>query len=493
MSADVDTSKLEARSICEHCVGEEYLRAEIQRSGVEEDCSYCDEHAKTITIDELSNYIATALSEHFYRTSDEPEGVDYLLAKEGLWDRAGEPVADVIAQIGEMDNDPAEDVRAVLAEREYDFDEAAAGMEGPFDPEAQYAEGSVRAYELEAQWAYFQKSLQTESRLFNRDAYATLESIFEGLHEHRSANGDAVIVDAGPECALSTLYRARIFQSNAALEKAMARPDLELGPPPPQVAAAGRMNAQGIAVFYGATDQVVALAETRPPVGGKGLVGAFNLIRPVRLLDIEALSRIRVSGSVFDPTFLPALEKAKFLESLSRRISRPVMPDDMPFDYLVTQAIADYLAGRNDPVIDGIIYPSVQSGTARNVVLFHKSARVAKLELPKGTEIRAYSVHSTEEGAEPDYRVWEEVPPEEKKEERAERAFFDPELFLASSFGSMENDVREPALRVDVDSLRVHEIRSVTFVTTEFPVNRHRTEKHVFAVSGDKEDLSDLL
>lgn len=493
MFAEVDTSDLEERSICEHCVGEDYLRAEIQRAGVDDDCSYCDAHAKTITIDELSNYVATGLSEHFYRTSDEPEGVDYLLAKEGLWERAGEPVADVIAEIAEIDNGAAEDVRAVLAEREYDFDEAAAGMEGPFDHEAQYAEGPVRAYELEAQWAYFQKSLQTESRLFNREAYATLESIFEDLHEHRSANGDPVIVDAGPDCALSTLYRARVFQSNAALEKAMARPDLGLGPPPPQVAAAGRMNAQGIAVFYGATDQAVALAETRPPVGSKVLAGAFRLIRPVRLLDIEALSRIRVSGSVFDPTLLPALEKAEFLESLSRRISRPVLPDDMPFDYLVTQAIADYLAGRNDPVIDGIIYPSVQSGRERNVVLFHKSARVAELELPKGTEIRAYSAHSTEEGPEPDYRVWEEVPSEEKEEERAERSFFDPELFLGSSFGSMEKDLREPVLRIDVDSLRVHEIGSVTFVTTEFPVNRHRTEKRVFAVSGDKKDLSDLL
>jgi hypothetical protein len=38
------------------------------------------------------------------------------------------------------------------------------------------------------------------------------------------------------------------------------------------------MNAQGIAVFYGATDASVALAETRPPVGSKVLVGAFEII-----------------------------------------------------------------------------------------------------------------------------------------------------------------------------------------------------------------------
>ena len=35
------------------------------------------------------------------------------------------------------------------------------------------------------------------------------------------------------------------------------------------------------------------------------------------------------------------------------------MPDDEPFEYLVTQAIADYLAA--EQAIDGIIYPSAQT------------------------------------------------------------------------------------------------------------------------------------
>jgi hypothetical protein len=40
----------------------------------------------------------------------------------------------------------------------------------------------------------------------------------------------------------------------------MKRPDEEIGPPPPSLAVAGRMNAAGIAVFYGATDPSVALS-----------------------------------------------------------------------------------------------------------------------------------------------------------------------------------------------------------------------------------------
>jgi hypothetical protein len=158
---------------------------------------------------------------------------------------------------------------------------------------------------------------------------------------------------------------------------------------------------------------------------------------------------------VFDPTFLPALEKALFLESLSARIARPVMPDDAPVDYLVTQAVAEYLAGRGDPKIDGIIYPSVQSKAQRNVVLFHKSSRVADLDIPHGTEIHAHTYHSTEDGPEPDYMVWEEVPPEKEEKKKPKLVGFDVEAFLGIGV-PRDPDTREAGLRVNVGSLSVH-------------------------------------
>jgi hypothetical protein len=68
------------------------------------------------------------------------------------------------------------------------------------------------------------------------------------------------------------------------------RPDRHLGSPPSGAAAAGRMNARGISVFYGANDPRVALAEVRPPVGSRVAVARFEIIRPLRLLDLTALS-----------------------------------------------------------------------------------------------------------------------------------------------------------------------------------------------------------
>jgi hypothetical protein len=68
------------------------------------------------------------------------------------------------------------------------------------------------------------------------------------------------------------------------------------------------------------------------------------------------------------------------------------MPDDEAFEYLPTQAIADFLATENEPVLDGVVFPSVQAeGNGLNVVLFHKAAHVEAMEIPEGTEIEASS------------------------------------------------------------------------------------------------------
>jgi hypothetical protein len=92
-------------------------------------------------------------------------------------------------------------------------------------------------------------------------------------------------------------------------------------------------------------------------VGSRVVLGRFGLIRPLQLLDVEALRSIFVIGSLYDPTFVPRLEKARFLQGLSRRITVPVMPDDEPFEYLVTQAIADYLANRKVPLSTRLSIP----------------------------------------------------------------------------------------------------------------------------------------
>ncbi len=389
------------------------------------------------------------------------------------WDREGEEVMDAIASAADIGEEPAEDIRLNLEERHFDHERDKMGEEGPFDKSAHYTEKATDDIEFQIEWAAFERGMKMEARFFSRAAQSTLSVIFEGLTGLQTREGRPAIVDAGPGRELIGLYRARVFQSDVKLEEALKRPDLEIGPPPFIAAAAGRMNARGIWVFYGATSADAALAEVRPPVGSRVVVGRFEIIRPIRLLDVEALREVYVKGSIFDGGHIRQLERAKFLESLSRRMTLPVMPDDEPFEYLVTQAIADYLA--TEANLDGMIYPSAQLGDANaNVVLFHRASSVEPFRLAEGSEVSVQLDHQTEDGPEIDYRVWEKVPLEAPSPPALETPQGPLEI---PNVNWDEEPYRPPVLRLDLASLQVHHVSNVKVIAKVHPVSRHRLSK----------------
>jgi hypothetical protein len=391
------------------------------------------------------------------------------------WDRHGEPIIWAIANAAEIDESIASDVQAILEERHSDLEMAKMGEECAFDSDSYYEAKGPNDIELREGWRYFERSLKTEARFFNRYAQSTLGKLFDGLADHATREGRRVVVQAGPGEEIASLYRARIFQASEPLEEALKRPDIGLGPPPYSVAGGGRMNAYGISVFYGALEPLVAIGEIRPPVGSRVLVGRFILLRALRLLDVEALKSVFIRGSIFDGAFIGQLERAKFLKRLSDRITRPVMPSDEPSDYLVTQAIADYLA--SEVKLDGIVYPSSQGGgEKKNVVLFHHAARVKPMELPRDTELSSNTSMDTEDGREASYWVWEEVPPEKPKPEppTGPAGLLN---FTAPEIGYEDYDDRPETLQVDLDGVQVHEVQAIAFTTEVHSVHRHRSTK----------------
>ena len=56
-------------------------------------------------------------------------------------------------------------------------------------------------------------------------------------------------------------------------------------------------------VFYGAFEMSTCIAEIRPPVGSHVVAGTFELIRDVRLLDLDALANAYVQDSHFSPDY----------------------------------------------------------------------------------------------------------------------------------------------------------------------------------------------
>ncbi|UJW77728.1 RES family NAD+ phosphorylase [Rhizobium sp. SL42] len=345
------------------------------------------------------------------------------------------------------------------------------------NPDARYEQITPDDYDWQEGWQAFETSIKSEARFFSRTAARQLDDLFATIGEMQTRNGRPIIVDAGPETALTQLFRARVFQSTSQLETALARPDLSLAPPPSRLASAGRMNAHGISVFYGATEAGIALAEVRPPVGSHVMVARFDIARRVRLLDLTSLPDLMEDGSIFDPQYAVRLGRMRFMKTLTRRMSRPVMPDDQMSDYLPTQAVADFLATESKTPLDGIIFPSVQAtGWGLNVVLFHKSSRVEELDIPKDTDISAQTHSTDDEGPYPDFTVYEEVPPAERvpEEQKPRHPFMIP----SSDWDDIaEGDYRETTLRIDPQAVWVHVIEGVKIETSQHKVSRHRWTK----------------
>jgi hypothetical protein len=218
--------------------------------------------------------------------------------------------------------------------------------------------------------------------------------------------------------------------------------------------------------------------EIRPPVGCNVVTARFNIIRPLRLLNLPALKSVLERGSRFAPEFIRKREQAAFLRTLTRRIVAPVLPGEEDFSYIPTQIIAEYLVDPGLCNLDRILHPSVQlSGTGQlsgkplpaapeecfNVVLFHKASRVRWQMLPAKENCRIrYGRQLSEDGWEPDICVTEMV----------KNPVGVP--LLKTDESSRLQDSRAPALEIDLSSVSVHEVRAARFEYSMDTVRRDR-------------------
>ena len=460
--------------ICHECVRDAFLAGEIEQSNSAE-CSYCENHLPSWPLQMLADRVEFAFEEHYTRTNPNPNDWQEAMLRDREsdyeWERDGDPVQYVIAEAVGICEQAASDVLEILGNKYYDHEMAQLGEETEFDSDAHYELAGSSTWGWESKWERFEKSLQSESRYFGRHAAAHLRSVFDGIDKLSTWGRSPLVVDAGPGAEIEALFRARVFQSREALKPALCRPDKELGSPPGRFAASGRMNARGISVFYGATSQEVALAEVRPPVGSDVAVAAFKIIRTLRLLDLSALEKAHITGSVFDPTLSQRMSHVAFLRTLGKKMTRPVMPADQEFDYLATQAIADFLATENNPVLDGIVFESTQADGGRNVVLFHKASLVREMDLPDGAKLSATTEGVDEEGPCTDFHVHTFISPDndsndEVTSEAGIRWFLD-----------MDEDHSDPAaivptLEIIPESLEIHHVERVEVKCTRFQVSR---------------------
>lgn len=466
--------------LCWSCVGEAFLRAQIRKEGNEANCSFCGKTQKAIAIEEVGNIFELAFKSHFRRTRPGMTELEEAQMRHGFldWppDREGEPIIEVLKSTAKISKEAAEAIRVELAGRFGTRDDYEMQNETEFDSDSYYEELDGTVGDWHEQWGAFEKELRENSRYFSNEAQATLRRVFDGICDLRTRGGDSVIVEAGPKSPIDAFVRARVFHDREKMAKALEHPDTEIGPPPSRLAKAGRMNPGGISTFYGSLDKKAAISEVRPVVGSSAVTARFLLLRNVRLLDLTSLSEVGLPGSVFDPEYIRRLERVMFLGHLGSKMILPVMPDDEIFEYLSTQVVCDFLAAQKNLSLDGIVYRSVQLGfEAKNIVLFHHASRVGEITVPKGATISSGLTQVSDDEDDFEYQVTVTLHDEgsiaAKPAPGVPDAKQDHEAFLEKN--RRESEGRPVTLKVDLDSLEVHEIESVDFKTSEYKVTRH--------------------
>jgi hypothetical protein len=157
---------------------------------------------------------------------------------------------------------------------------------------------------------------------------------------------------------------------------------------------------------------------------------------------------------------------------LVAELTKPVMPEEENFEYLPTQIVAEYLAEKIKPNIDGIIFSSSQTqNDERNIILFHNSCAVEPFIIPEGTTISVDYGWCTEEDHDDSITVLEEY-----TKNTSNQNVYEP-IFRAE-YPEDYNNNREPTLRLDVNKdISVRVIKRAVYESSKRYVSRHRFEK----------------
>jgi RES domain-containing protein len=223
-------------------------------------------------------------------------------------------------------------------------------------------DGFVQTVKHESRFVY----LATRERGREYDPPSRVARFLEGLLAYADKETKMLV-----DLPVGTrLFRGRMTDDVAALRTQVdAAPAKEIGSPPPKVAQAGRMNAQGIPIFYSATTIHTAVAEIalHSPYDD-AVVGEFVTQRDLTIIDFTRKPKL---PSAFDRSRRERFMFARFVDDFVEAITQPVILDGRQrIDYVPTQIVTEYLRWVPDRRIEGIAFPSRVDRSGKNVVLF---------------------------------------------------------------------------------------------------------------------------
>ncbi|MGX1181590.1 hypothetical protein AB7M31_004658 [Pseudomonas sp. IAP-CY TE4608] len=352
-------SSAHQEQVCYTCVHDAYLGRQIKRTGTSAICTLCSATRRCIPLSSVVARVEGILDAYVI------EGEYYRRFSDWGDSQEGDSLDTWVSAIFGCDN-----VEPIV--------EAVCDRLDSYSQDTNYSKRIYRLDDIGHQWFEFQQGMKHGQRFFNDSAKTFLDWIFNDVYKYSASSDEEVVVrllmpeDAPP------IYRARTCMTYTEVGEIAANPARNLGAPPKERAADGRMNPAGVPAFYGAFERKTCIAELRPPVGATVVSGEFRLNRMVRVLDFGRFEKADLgpAPSFFDPKHHAKTGRREFLKYLHNEITVPVLPG-AERDYLITQVIAEYLATHCKPRIDGVIFKSVQQSAGNNIVLFSHVACAA--------------------------------------------------------------------------------------------------------------------
>lgn len=217
---------------------------------------------------------------------------------------------------------------------------------------------------LRTSWERFCETVKHKRRFFfhtdgtdDRDSY-TASSLLHAIA--RISQNIGLIRDLAPG--------TRLWRARPDLARGRRVTATDFGPPPVQFALqSNRMNPPGIPMLYLASSAQTALEETRAK---EARIGQWQLLRPLRILDLRRLPRV--------PGFFSDTERGhrlalRFLHHFTDDIMTPVDRDQrVHVDYLPSQVVTEFVRDYafDEGKVDGIAYGSSVRRNGWNVALF---------------------------------------------------------------------------------------------------------------------------
>jgi len=352
--------------VCYKCIGDHALSRRILDEGTIHTCAHCAENRETFTIAEIAELYDEKYRE-FYQQGDEVP-VLHEDDDDSSWAMEGDSPDEIAAQWLEADEDIAYAVVEYLSDQE-SGDCIRDGAMPMYELGFNYVfEDTGRHYHHDL-WQNFCDRVRYVRRFYDLEGSKILEDLFAGLASLARSDVQPIIT-IKPDSNI-TIFRARRADDRKSVKSILRNAKKNLGPNPlPK--RGGRLNAPGISTFYGALDRETCIAEKRPLVGGYIVVGSFQPIREMTILNLFAFPKSPKFPSFFLKSFDHEYElylRLKFLSSFHEVVANPVLPSGENVEYVPTQAVAEFF--RDHLKVDGILYRSAQMPeNHKNIALF---------------------------------------------------------------------------------------------------------------------------